>query len=190
MRVPSHLFRSRRSNNRGRVKRIDHVHRESVKIGVMGKGSAGLLLYRRSNSSTEVFLVHPGGPFWANKDAGSWSIPKGEIEAGEDLLEAAEREFREETGLLVPPGTFQPLKPIRQKSGKIVHAWAVQCDVDSAAVKSNTFSMEWPPRSGKKREFPEIDRAAWFEITVARRKILKSQLGVLEQLEEMLSSRR
>ena len=156
----------------------------------MPKESAGLLLYRPSNSSTEVFLVHPGGPFWANKDAGSWSIPKGEIEAGENLLAAAKREFREETGLLIPPGTFQALKPIRQKSGKIVHAWAAQCDLDSAAVKSNTFSMEWPPRSGKMREFPEIDRAGWFEIAVAKSKILKSQLGLLEQLEQILALRR
>jgi len=147
----------------------------------MPKESAGLLLYRRSNGLLEVFLVHPGGPFWAKKDAGSWSIPKGEIEAGEDLLEAAKREFQEETGL-VPVGTFQPLEPIRQKGGKIVHAWAAECDLDSATIKSNTFSMEWPPRSGKMQEFPEIDRAGWFEIGVAKRKILKSQLALLEQL--------
>jgi predicted NUDIX family NTP pyrophosphohydrolase len=150
----------------------------------MPKESAGLLLYRRLSGSMEVFLVHPGGPFLAKKDAGSWSIPKGEIEAGEDLLEAAKREFQEETGL-VPAGTLQPLKPIRQKGGKIVHAWAAQCDVDASAVKSNTFSLEWPPGSGKMREFPEIDRAAWFEIAEAKRKILKSQLGLLEQIEEI-----
>jgi predicted NUDIX family NTP pyrophosphohydrolase len=155
----------------------------------MPKESAGLVLYRRVSRSTEVFLVHPGGPFWAKKDEGSWSIPKGEIEAGEDALEAAKREFQEETGL-VPAGTFQVLEPIRQKGGKIVHAWAAQCDLDAAAVKSNTFSMEWPPRSGKMREFPEIDHAGWFAIAEARRKILKSQLGLLEQLEELLASRR
>jgi len=144
-------------------------------------------LYRRFGSSSEVFLVHPGGPFWAKKDAGSWSIPKGEIEAGEDALEAAKREFQEETGL-VPVGTFLRLEPIRQKGGKIVHAWAAQSDLDSAAVKSNTFSMEWPPGSGKMQEFPEIDRAGWFEIAVAKSKILKSQLGLLGQLEEIVTS--
>ena len=155
----------------------------------MPKESAGLLLYRRLRGSIEVFLVHPGGPFWAKKDAGSWSIPKGEIEAGEDAVEAAKREFQEETGL-VPAVTFQILKPIRQKGGKIVHAWAAQFDLDSSAVKSNTFSMEWPPGSGKMQEFPEIDRAGWFEIAEAKSKILKSQLGLLEQLEELLASRR
>ena len=155
----------------------------------MPKESAGLVLYRRVSRSTEVFLVHPGGPFWAKKDEGSWSVPKGEIEAGENALEAAKREFQEETGL-VPAGTFQVLEPIRQKGGKIVHAWAAECDLDAAAVKSNTFSTEWPPRSGKMREFPEIDRAGWFAIAEARGKILKSQLGLLEQLEEILASRR
>ena len=155
----------------------------------MPKGSAGLVLYRQVSRSTEVFLVHPGGPFWAKKDEGSWSVPKGEIEAGENALEAAKREFQEETGL-VPAGTFQVLEPIRQKGGKIVHAWAAECDLDAAAVKSNTFSTEWPPRSGKMREFPEIDRAGWFAIAEARGKILKSQLGLLEQLEEILASRR
>ena len=155
----------------------------------MPKESAGLLLYRRLRGSIEVFLVHPGGPFWAKKDAGSWSIPKGEIEAGEDALEAAKREFHEETGL-VAAGTFQVLRPIRQKGGKIVHAWAAQCDLDAAAVKSNTFSIAWPPGSGKMQEFPEIDRAGWFEIAEARHKILKSQLGLLEQLEEILATGR
>ena len=155
----------------------------------MPKESAGLLLYRRFRGPIEVFLVHPGGPFWAKKDAGSWSIPKGEIEPGEDALEAAKREFQEETGH-TPVGTFQPLDPIRQKGGKIVYAWAAQCDLDSSAVKSNTFSMEWPPRSGKMQEFPEIDRAGWFEIAEARHKILKGQLGLLEQLEDILASRR
>lgn len=153
----------------------------------MGKQSAGLLLYRGMGRSLEVFLVHPGGPFWAKKDDGAWSIPKGEFNPGEDPLDAAKREFREETGL-VAQGEYRPFRPIRQKSGKIVNAWAVQCDVDPAAVKSNTFSMEWPPKSGRMREFPEIDRAEWFKIGVARRKILKSQLGLLEQLEEAVAS--
>jgi predicted NUDIX family NTP pyrophosphohydrolase len=154
----------------------------------MPKESAGLLLYRKRRGSPEVFLVHPGGPFWANKDDGAWSIPKGELDAGENPLEAAKREFLEETGL-VAEGEYRPLEPIRQKGGKIVHAWAIQGDVEPTAVKSNTFSMEWPPGSGKLRKFPEVDRAGWFKIDAAKRKILKSQLGLLEQLEQMLASR-
>lgn len=156
-------------------------------LPAMPQKSAGLLLYRGTGRSLEVFLVHPGGPFWAKKDDGAWSIPKGEFDPGEDPLDAAKREFQEETGQ-VARGEYWPLSPVRQKGGKIVHAWAMQCDVDAAAVKSNTFSMEWPPRSGKEREFPEIDRAEWFKIGVARRKILKSQLGLLEQLEEAMAS--
>lgn len=144
-------------------------------------------MYRKRDCSLEVFLVHPGGPFWSNKDDGAWSIPKGEFDAGEDPLAAAKREFREETGLGAE-GEFQPMEPIRQKGGKIVYAWAVHCDFDAAAVTSNTFSMEWPPRSGNIRVFPEIDRAEWFKIEVARQKILKSQVGLLEQLERTLVS--
>jgi len=155
----------------------------------MPKKSAGLLLYRKKRGSMEVFLVHPGGPFWANKDDGAWSIPKGEFDAGEEALEAAKREFREETGLAAV-GEYRPLKPIRQTGGKVVHAWAVDCDLDAGAVKSDTFSMEWPRGSGKMREFQEIDRAEWFKIDSARRKILKSQLGLLEQLEQAVDSRR
>ncbi len=153
----------------------------------MPKRSAGLMLYRTVRGSMEVFLVHPGGPFWANKDDAAWSIPKGEFDPGEDPLEIAKREFQEETGV-VAKGEYQPLKPIRQTGGKIVYAWAVLCDEEVAAVKSNTFSMEWPPRSGKMREFPEIDRAEWFKINLARQKILKSQLGLLEQLEQSMAS--
>ena len=155
----------------------------------MPKKSAGLLLYRKRRGSLEVFLVHPGGPFWANKDEGACSIPKGEFDAGEGPLEAAKREFREETGLATQ-GEYRPLKPVRQKGGKIVHAWAVDCDLDAAAIKSNTFSMEWPRGSGKIREFPEIDRAEWFKVDLARQKILKGQLDLLEQLEQALASRR
>ncbi len=154
----------------------------------MPKNSAGLLLYRRAGRILEVFLVHPGGPFWAKKDAGAWSIPKGEFEPGENPLDAANREFREETGLTVR-GEYLALKPVQQRGGKIVHAWAVRSDVEAEAVKSNVFSMEWPPGSGKLREFPEIDRAAWFKVDEAKRKILKSQLGLLEQLEQSVSSR-
>ena len=156
-------------------------------MDIMPKRSAGLVLYRTVRGSMEVFLVHPGGPLWANKDNGAWSIPKGEFDPDEDALNAAKREFREETGL-VANGEYQPLKPLRQKGGKIVHVWAVQCDVEAAAVKSNTFSMEWPPRSGKTREFPEIDRAEWFNIEFARRKILKSQLALLNQLEQAMAA--
>lgn len=150
--------------------------------------SAGLLLYRKVRGFMEVFLVHPGGPLWANKDDGAWSIPKGEFDAGEDPLEAAKREFREETSL-VAVGEYRPLNPFRQTGGKIVYAWALHCDLEAAAVKSNTFPMEWPRGSGKMREFPEIDRAEWFKIDLAREKILKSQLGLLEQLEQAVSSR-
>ena len=154
----------------------------------MPKQSAGLLLYRKRRGSIEVFLVHPGGPFWANKDDGAWSIPKGEFDACEDPLEAAKREFQEETSVVVV-GKYLPLTPVRQRGGKIVYAWAVRSDLDAAMVKSNAFSIQWPPGSGKMREFPEIDRAKWFKIILARRKILKSQLGLLEQLEQAVVSR-
>ena len=149
----------------------------------MSKKSAGLLLYRKKRGAVEVFLVHPGGPFWANKEDGAWSIPKGEFDAREQPLEAAKREFLEETGL-VAFGDFRPLTPIRQTGGKIVYAWAVNCDIDAASVKSNSFSMEWPPKSGNLRKFPEIDRAEWFKVELAKQKILKSQLKLLEELEE------
>jgi predicted NUDIX family NTP pyrophosphohydrolase len=158
-----------------------------VEITAMPKQSAGLLLYRKRRGSLEVFLVHPGGPFWVNKDDGAWSIPKGEFGPDEDPLEAAKREFREETGL-VSEGEHWPLKPIRQRGGKIVYAWASNSDLESAAIKSNTFSMEWPRGSGKMRNFPEVDRAEWFTIDVARRKILQGQLGLLEQLEQELAA--
>lgn len=141
----------------------------------MPKSSAGLLLYRHP---LEVFLVHPGGPFWAKKDDGSWSIPKGEFEPGEDPLAAAQREFTEETGFSAT-GDFIVLTPLKQKSGKIVHAWAVQFDCDPALVKSNTFVFQG-------REFPEIDRAAWFTLDEAKRKILPGQAGFLDQLQRIL----
>jgi predicted NUDIX family NTP pyrophosphohydrolase len=147
----------------------------------MSRTSAGLLLYRRRDDALEVFLVHPGGPFWARKDAGSWSIPKGEIDPMEKPLAAARREFTEETGLSVE-GAFRPLAPITQAGGKIVQAWAVEGDVDPTALQSNTFSMEWPPRSGRQQTFPEVDRAAWFPIDVARRKINPAQAALLDEL--------
>lgn len=150
----------------------------------MSKKSAGILLFRDVSGGVEVFLVHPGGPFWAKKDDGSWSIPKGEFTDDEDPLAAARREFEEETGLAVE-GDFIPLKPVKQPSGKTVFAWAMKGDFDPAALKSNTFSIEWPPRSGRLQEFPEIDRAAWFSIESAARKILKGQMDFLHQLEEL-----
>jgi predicted NUDIX family NTP pyrophosphohydrolase len=154
----------------------------------MAKTSAGLLLYRWREGGLEVFLVHPGGPFWARKDQGAWSIPKGEFTAGEDPLVAARREVEEETGL-VPDGAFVALTPLRQAGGKIVHAFALEGDCDPTAIRSNRFTIEWPPRSGQRREFPEVDRAAWFTVAEAERKILESQLGLLEQLVELQSRR-
>jgi predicted NUDIX family NTP pyrophosphohydrolase len=145
------------------------------------KKSAGLLLYRRQNSALEVFLVHPGGPFWAKKDDGAWSIPKGEIADDEDPLKAAKREFFEETGFQVD-GNFIALTPVKQAGGKWVYAWAIEGDCDAGSIKSNTFSLEWPPRSGNKKEFPEVDRAAWFPLELAKQKILKGQLSLLEEL--------
>ena len=147
--------------------------------------SAGLLLFRRLASRLEVFLVHPGGPYWARKDLGAWSIPKGEFTAGEDALAAARREFTEETGTEVP-GTLVPLQAVRQAGGKVVHAWAVEGDCDAASIRSNSFTLEWPPRSGRTREFPEVDRAEWFEIEEARQRLLPSQVPLLDQLEHLL----
>ena len=151
----------------------------------MPKKSAGLLLFRVVDSHLEVLLVHPGGPLWAKKDDGSWSIPKGEIAETEDPFEAAKREFKEELGSLVT-GEAILLKPLRQPSGKIIYAWGVRGDFDPATMKSNTFTMEWPPKSGQKREFPEIDKAGWFPIEVAMRKIVKGQADFIDQLKEKL----
>ena len=134
----------------------------------------------------DVFLVHPGGPFWAKKDAGAWSIPKGEFETEQPLV-AAMREFEEETGLKIS-GDFIELKPVKQKGGKIVYAWAVEADFDASDIQSNMFKLEWPPKSGVIREFPEVDRAAWFDLETARLKILASQAGLIEQLQEFLSA--
>jgi len=147
----------------------------------MPKKSAGLLLYRVNTSGLEVLLVHPGGPFWAKKDDGCWSIPKGEFGDDEEPLAAAKREFEEELGVPAT-GDFIPLEPVRQAGGKLVYAWAVRGDFDVSRLKSNTFSMEWPPRSGKLLEFPEVDRAGWFGMNAARRKILKGQTPLLDQL--------
>jgi predicted NUDIX family NTP pyrophosphohydrolase len=147
----------------------------------MAKKSAGLLLYRHRAEGLEVLLVHPGGPLWARKDDGAWSIPKGEFEDAEDPLLAGKREFEEETGAR-PNGEFIPLEPLKQPGGKLVYAWAVGADFDPATLQSNTFSMEWPPRSGRHSDFPEVDRAAWFGMDEARRKILRGQAGFLDQV--------
>jgi predicted NUDIX family NTP pyrophosphohydrolase len=148
----------------------------------MPKTSAGLLLYKRENNILQVFLVHPGGPFFAKKDAGAWSLPKGEIDEGEDALAAARREFEEETGCR-PEGDFLPLSHVTQKSGKIVRAWAVEGDCDAQAIQSNTFTLEWPPKSGRMREFPEVDKAGWFTIKEAKEKINPAQDALLDELE-------
>ncbi len=153
----------------------------------MPKTSAGLLMYRSQEGALEVFLVHPGGPFWAKKDLGSWSIPKGEFDPDDDPLASAKREFEEETGFAAV-GEFKLLAPLKQPSGKIVHAWAFEGDCDPKAINSNTFSIEWPPRSGKMQAFPEVDRAGWFTIDAAKKKILKGQVGFLEELQHLLGS--
>ena len=154
----------------------------------MPKLSSGLLLYRRL-ADPEVLLVHPGGPFWRNKDDGAWSIPKGEYEPGEDPLEVALREFGEELGIAPPDATDAvPIGELRQPSGKRVTAWALEGDADLAEARSNTFTTEWPPRSGRKQEFPEVDRAGWFDLEEAKRKLLRGQVGFLDRLTELLGA--
>jgi predicted NUDIX family NTP pyrophosphohydrolase len=149
------------------------------------KYSAGLLLFRHAAEGLQVMLVHPGGPYWARKDLGAWSIPKGEIEPGEEPLAAARREFEEETGARVD-GEFLPLPPVRLRSGKQIQAWAVQADFDPATLRSNLFTMEWPPKSGEQRAFPEADRAGWFGLAEAREKIHPGQAPLLDALLERL----
>jgi predicted NUDIX family NTP pyrophosphohydrolase len=151
----------------------------------MPKQSAGIVLYRREPTGISVLLVHPGGPFWAKKDRGAWSIPKGEYAGSEDPLAVAVREFEEETGARLT-GEFRPLGEVRQAGGKRVTAWALEGDLDPAAIRSNTFELEWPPKSGRKQNFPEIDRAQWFSLDAAREKILASQRELIERLVRML----
>ncbi len=150
--------------------------------------SAGILLYRMGTGGLEVLLVHPGGPFWAKRDEGAWSIPKGEIDSGEDPLESAKREFQEETGSAPPPGAYLPLGASIQKSGKIVTVWATRGDLDPARIRSNRFALEWPPRSGLKREFPEIDRAEWFDLEEAGRRIHPGQRAFLVELARKIQN--
>ena len=153
----------------------------------MAKRSAGILLYRIAGGTPEVLLVHPGGPYWARKDAGAWSIPKVDYADGEDPQACALREFEEETGVELPPGELAELGEVKQKGGKVVTAWAAEGDLDAGAVTSNTFTMEWPPRSGRTAEFPEIDRAGWFEIETAREKLVAAQTEFLDRLLERLA---
>ena len=155
----------------------------------MAKKSAGLLLYRFQNQSLEVLLVHPGGPFWKNKERGAWSIPKGEIEENEELLKAAARETREETGMSVDINNPIPLNPVKQKSGKIIYAWANEANFEIEEIKSNLFEMEWPPKSGKKAFFPEVDNAAWLNLDDAEKKIVSGQLPLLRELEQKFLER-
>ncbi len=150
----------------------------------MPKVSAGLLMYRVREGELEFLLAHPGGPFWKDRDAGAWTIPKGEIQAGEEPLTAAQREFGEEIGLK-PDGKFIELAPITQKGGKVVHAWAVEGDCDTSQIRSNLFQMEWPPHSGHYETCPEVDRAGFFRMTEAKRKINSAQVAFLEQLQQL-----
>jgi predicted NUDIX family NTP pyrophosphohydrolase len=149
-----------------------------------GKRSAGILLFRRRDGELEVLLVHPGGPFWASKDLGAWSIPKGEHDPDEDARACALREFEEETGSAPSPGDLADLGEVRQKAGKVVHAWAVEGDLDPATIRSNTFTMQWPPRSGQMKEFPEVDRAEWFALDAARERINPAQAAFLDRLSD------
>jgi predicted NUDIX family NTP pyrophosphohydrolase len=149
--------------------------------------SAGILLYRQTGDAVEVLLVHPGGPLWARRDAGAWSIPKGEYGDGEDPQASALREFEEETGRALPDGRLIELGEVKQKGGKVVTAWAAEGDLDAEAVQSNTFTMEWPPRSGRSAEFPEIDRAGWFGLDRAREKLIPAQTELVDRLAERLA---
>ena len=152
------------------------------------KQSAGILLYRLKNSEPEFFLVHPGGPFWAKKDLASWSIPKGEFENDELAVDAARREFFEETGILIDANLL-PLNPVKQKSGKIVYAFALEKDIDATTITSNNFEMEWPPKSGKQSSFPEVDKAGWFNLVTAKEKINAYQVPLLEELAVIIAGK-
>ena len=151
-----------------------------------GKRSAGILLYRLTDDGPEVLLVHPGGPFWGRKDEGAWSIPKGEHGDDEDPQACARREFEEETGTALPPGVLVELGTIRQKGGKVVAAWAAPGNLDPETIRSNTFEMEWPPRSGRTQTFPEIDRAGWFGLEAARVQLNPGQAPFLDRLRALL----
>jgi predicted NUDIX family NTP pyrophosphohydrolase len=149
--------------------------------------SAGILLYRRTGSELQVLLAHPGGPLFRKRDNGHWTVPKGEPDSDEPLLEAARREFAEETGLPLPDGSLLDLGSITQKGGKVVHAWGLEGDLDPEAARSETFELEWPPRSGRLETFPEIDRVAWFDLDEARRRVKDAQIPLIDRLEGLLS---
>ena len=151
----------------------------------MANQSAGILLYRRRNNRVELFLVHPGGPFWQKKDLGAWTIPKGEFTENEKGLKAAQREFEEETGIALS-GNFIELTPVKQKAGKLIYAWALEGNVDPSAIVSNSFKIEWPPKSGQYREFPEIDKAEWFSEEEAKEKINPAQARLVDELLQRL----
>jgi predicted NUDIX family NTP pyrophosphohydrolase len=151
------------------------------------KRSAGILLYRRREGRIEVLLTHPGGPFWSKKDDGAWFVPKGELEGDEEPLRAARREFQEELGSEPPSGEPLALGTVKNKSGKLIYAWALEGDLDTESVKSNTFELEWPPRSGKMREFPEVDRAGFFSLAAAAGKIHPAELPLLERLSALVT---
>ncbi len=151
----------------------------------MAKQSAGILLYRKRNKRLEVFLIHPGGPFWRNKDNGAWSIPKGQHGEGEEPLEAAKREFKEETGYRPPPTDYRSIGEAKLKSGKIIRAWVVEGDIDETKIQSATFEVEWPPRSGRKKSYPEADRAGWFSLAEARQKLHPAQRIFIDALERL-----
>ncbi|WP_298325705.1 NUDIX domain-containing protein [Haloactinopolyspora sp.] len=155
---------------------------------MVGKHSAGILVFRRTGPEVEVLLGHMGGPFWARKDAGAWSIPKGEIDADEPPRAAARREFTEELGLPVPDGELIELGTVRQSGGKKVDVWALEADLDPASVVPGTFEMIWPPGSGRRQEFPEIDRVAWFDLATAREKIVRGQRQALDLLEQRIAA--
>lgn len=155
----------------------------------MARTSAGLVMYRKRNGDVEVFLVHPGGPFWAKKDKGAWSIPKGEYREGDDPLEAAQREFHEETGFIAH-GPFRPLGIVKQSGGKLVAAWAFEDDCDPAELRSNLFQIEWPPRSKRMIEIPEVDRGGWFSLDDAAEYLLPSQLPLLSKFREGVAAQR
>lgn len=152
----------------------------------MARQSAGILLYRIKSDGLQVFLVHPGGPFWKNKNEGAWSVPKGEFLDDEDALLAARREFQEETSQAID-GDFIKLNPVKQKSGKIIHAWAVEGDIDESSIVSNTFPLEWPPKSGKMIDVPEIDKAEWFNVVTAKQKINPAQAALIDELVDLIN---
>ena len=171
-------------NGRGRRGVTEKSRRLAFRPTMPAKRSAGILLHRLRDGAREVLLVHPGGPFWAKKDLGAWSIPKGEYEDGEDPRACALREFQEELGAPPPDGELVDLGEVHQRGGKVVTAWALEGDADPDAIRANTFTIEWPPRSGKQREFPEVDRAGWFGLDEARERILAAQAPLLDRLAE------